>query len=219
RRVGARGQIAAMPADTAGAPDLPVTLADAVRSALDQGPQYRAARAAERAAAAEVRARQSGYLPSLFLSGSHQRFDVKFFPGAANVSALTLTVSVPIWDNGQREIALSQSRVNRDVARAVRADLERAAERDVTEAYDAYGTARATEALSTTGVLVARENFRVQESRYRSGATDIITFLDAQVRLTQAEADLVQARYASRLAIAGLEAILGRRLFSNKGAS
>jgi len=63
---------------------------------------------------------------------------------------------------------------------------------------------------------VAREVFRVQESRYRAGASTILDLLDAQSGLTQAQADLVQARYAARLALAGLEAILGRRLFSDK---
>jgi hypothetical protein len=33
----------------------------------------------------------------------------------------------------------------------------------------------------------------------------------AQVSFTEAEAGLVQARYASRLAFAGVEALLGRR--------
>jgi len=61
--------------------------------------------------------------------------------------------------------------------------------------------------------VVARENYRVQRSRYEAGAAAILDLLDAQLRLTQAEADLVQARYASRLALAGLEAILGRGLF------
>jgi outer membrane protein TolC len=42
--------------------------------------------------------------------------------------------------------------------------------------------------------------------------------LDAQVNVAQAEADLVQARYQARLALAQLEAILGRRLFTNKDA-
>ena len=99
------------------------------------------------------------------------------------------------------------------MARAIRADLERGARADVTEAYEAYGTARATADLSAIAVTVARENFRVQESRYRAGATTILDLLDAQVRLTQAEAELVQARYGTRLALAGLEAMLGRRLF------
>ena len=74
--------------------------------------------------------------------------------------------------------------------------------------------AAASVGLSETGLIVARENYRVQESRYRAGASTILDLLDAQVGLTQAEADLVQARYGTRLALAGLEAILGRRLFT-----
>jgi outer membrane protein TolC len=148
--------------------------------------------------------------------GTHLRFDDSFFPSARNVSSIALSVSLPIWNNGSREIAVSQARVNRDVARAIRDDLERAARPDVTAAFEAYVTARATTELSRTGVVVARENYRVQDSRYRAGSTTILDVLDAQIRLTQSEADLVQSRYAARLALAGLEAILGRRLFTNK---
>jgi outer membrane protein TolC len=86
----------------------------------------------------------------------------------------------------------------------------------VTAAFEAYVTSRATTALSSTAVQVARENYRVQESRYRAGSSTILDALDAQLRLTQAEADLVQSRYAARLALAGLEAILGHRLFANR---
>ena len=189
---------------------------EAVRLAVGQGPQYRAARANERAAAAFLQGERGQYLPQISLVGTHLRFDDSFFPSARNVNSLTLTVSLPIWDNGRREIAVSQARVNRDVARAIREDLERAARRDVTQAYEAYVTAQATTALSRTGVVVARENYRVQEKRYRAGATTILDLLDAQIRLTQSEADLVQARYAARLALAGLEAILGHRLFTNR---
>jgi outer membrane protein len=150
------------------------------------------------------------------LVGTHTRFDDSFFPSARNVSAIALTLSLPIWNDARREIAVSQAQVNRDVARAIREDLERAARRDVTAAFEAYVTAQATTALSSTAVQVARENYRVQESRYRAGSSTILDALDAQLRLTQAEADLVQSRYAARLALAGLEAILGHRLFANR---
>jgi outer membrane protein TolC len=189
---------------------------EAVQLALTQGPQYRAARAGERAAEAFLKGQRGRYLPQLTLTGTHLRFDDSFFPGARNVSAFALTVSLPILDDGRRELAVSQARVNREVAHAIRADLERAARADVTQAVEAYVTARATTALSATGVLVARENYRVQESRYRAGSTTILDVLDAQLRLTQSEADLVQSRYAARLALAGLEAILGHRLFTNR---
>jgi outer membrane protein len=216
RRIGEPGPIDAEPVDTAEAPELPIGVDDAVRMAVAQGPQYRAARASERAASSFLRGQQGQYLPQVSLIGTHLRFDDSFFPSARNVSSLSLSVSLPLWDDGRRELAISQARVNRDVARAIREDLERAARPDVTQAVEAYVTARATTELSTTGVLVARENYRVQESRYRAGSTTILDVLDAQIRLTQSEADLVQARYAARLALAGLEAILGHRLFTNR---
>jgi outer membrane protein TolC len=53
----------------------------------------------------------------------------------------------------------------------------------------------------------------VQSARYREGATTILDLLEAQVALSEAEATLVQSRYATRLALARIEALLGRRLF------
>jgi outer membrane protein TolC len=216
RRVGATGPVDGIPADTVPAPELPITLAEALRTALDQGPQYGSARANERAAEAVLRSQRGDYLPTLSVSGVHQRYDTQLFPGAANVSSLTFSVSLPIWDDGLREIEITRARVNRDVARAVRADLERVVRRDVTDAYDVYQTSRAAVELARVGVTVARETYRMQELRYRSGASTILDLLDAQVNLAEAEAGLVQARYATRLALAGLEAILGRRLFTDK---
>jgi outer membrane protein len=216
RRVGAAGPVDAVPLDTAPAPALPISLAEAVRIGLDQGPQYRAALANESSAEATLRSRRGDYLPVLTLGGLHQRYDTQLFPGAANISSVTFSVSFPLWNNGQREIEVSQARVNRDVARTIREDLERAVRRDVSSAYDTYQTATAAVELARVGVTVARQNYRMQELRYRSGATTILDLLDAQVSLAQAEAGLVQARYQTRLALARLEAILGRRLFSNK---
>ena len=87
---------------------------------------------------------------------------------------------------------------------------------DVTQAYEAYTVARATVDLLQTGVLVARENYRVQEVRYRAGASTILDLLSGQVALAEAEAVLVQSRFSVRLALAGLEAIVGRRLFDDR---
>jgi outer membrane protein TolC len=218
RRVGAEGPVDGVPGDTLPAPDLPLTLPEALRAALDQGPQYRTARANENAAEAVLKSQRGDYLPILSLNGSHQRYDTRLFPSAANVSSLTFSLSLPLWDDGLREIEITRARVNRDVARAVRDDLERVVRRDVSNAYDVYQTSRAAVDLARVGVTVARETYRMQELRYRSGASTILDLLDAQVNLSQAEAGLVQARYATRLALAGLEAILGRRLFTNKDA-
>jgi outer membrane protein TolC len=213
RHIGVVGPVGGVIKDTLPPVELPVTLPAAVSEALAQGPQYRAARAGERAAEAVLRGTRSDYLPTLTLTGANATFDTKFFPSARNVSSLTVTASLPLWTLGAREIGVSQARVDRDVSRAIRQDLERGVLRDVTEAYEAYHTARNTAEMSRGALAAARENFRVQEARYRSGATTILELLDAQISLTQAEADLIQASYATWLALAGLEVILGRRLF------
>lgn len=218
RRVGEPGAVDAVPLDTMPAPELPIGLPEALTAALEQGPQYRAARADERAADAALRSQRSDYLPSLGIGAVHQRYDTRIFPGAANVTSVTFSLSFPIWDNGRREIEVSRARVARDVARTIREDLERVVRRDVTSAYDTYQTSRAAVELAGVGVQVGRENYRMQEMRYRAGASTILDLLDAQVNLAEAEADLVQSRYETRLALARLEAILGRRLFSNKDA-
>jgi len=216
RRVGEAGPVDAQPLDTVLMAELPLPLADAIAQAAEQGPQYRAARADERAARAVFRARLGDYLPHATLTGNALAFDNRFFPQFYKRTSLTLTVSFNLWDNGRRELALSQARVSRDVAHAVRADMDRAVQHDVTAAYDAYVTARATYVLAVQGLAVARENYRVQEARYRAGSTTILDILDAQLGLSEAEAGLAQARYGTRLALAGLEAILGRRLFTDK---
>jgi len=216
RRVGAAGPVDAAPLDTAPPPDLPIALAEAITQAATQGPQYRVARANERAAGAAFRARLGEYLPHATLSANALAFDNRFFPKQIDRTSLTLTVSFPVWDNGQRELALSRARASRDVARAIREDKERAVQRDVTAGYDGYLTARAAAQQAAEGLLVARENYRVQQSRYRAGASTILDLLTAQSDLDDADAVLVQARYATRLALAGLENILGRRLFQEQ---
>ena len=218
RRVGAPGPVDAVPLDSLPPAKLPLSLAEAMRAALDQGPQYRAAVANERSAAATLRAQRGDYLPTLSIGGVHQRYDTQLFPGASNITSVTFTLSYPLWNNGQREIEATRARVNRDVARTIREDMERVVRRDVTDSYDSYETSAAAVELARVAVTVAQQTYRMQELRYRAGAGTILDLLDAQLSLAEAEAGLVRARNEARLALARLEANLGRRLFANKDA-
>lgn len=211
RRVGIRGAVDAAPLDSLLPPELPVTLPQAVALALEQGPDYRIARGNEAAASAILRARTAGYLPQASVSASVSKFDESFFPKLLNRRSLTFSVQVPLWDNFQRELGVDRARAARDLARALREDVERAAETDVTAAYEAHRTAIAAARYSEQGVGVARENYRVQQARYRAGASTILDLLESQSQLTVAQSELVQARYAIRLALAALEVLVGRR--------
>src|SRR6267378_3338417 len=57
RRIGAAGPVDAAPLDSTFAPELPISLADAITQAAAQGPEYRRVAADERAAAAVYRSR------------------------------------------------------------------------------------------------------------------------------------------------------------------
>jgi outer membrane protein TolC len=216
RRVGAAGPVDAASVDTMPAPLLPITELEAIAEALESGPDYQTAAAEERGAQAFLSQQRAAYLPSVDLFGQVQSFDDRFFPTATVRSQAGFVVTIPLWNGAQREIQVSQARVQRDVARTRREQVERSVRRDVVQAYATYNTARASAELAARAVVVATENLRVQESRYRSGATTILDLITAQVDLADAEAVLVQARYATRLALAGLEALLGRRLFPDR---
>ncbi len=213
RRVGAPDAVDAMEVEPRPAPPLPLSEHDAILEAVGGSPQVVAARAGQRAAEAAVHSARGAYLPSIDLTGQLAATDAKFFPTASNRASIGIAISLPIWNDGVREIALSSATTVRDVARAFRADLELAVRRDVVEGYEAYEAARAAAELAEQSVVVATENLRVQQERYRAGATTILDLITAQVSLSEADAGLVQARYATQLALSGLEAILGRRLF------
>ncbi|HEU5186499.1 MAG TPA: TolC family protein [Gemmatimonadaceae bacterium] len=217
RRIGRDSPVDATPLGEARPPELPLTLSEAVAEVRRTGPLTVAMQAADEAGDALVKQAKGLYLPSLTLGATTATYDTRFFPDATSRTALVFSASLPLWNGGQREVALSAARVTRDLNRVRRADVERAVARDVTELYEGYTTARATTQLAEEAVLVARENYRVQDTRYRAGATTILDLLEAQIRLTEAEADFVQSRYATRLALGRFEAQLGRRLF-NDGA-
>lgn len=217
RRVGMAGPVDAAPLTEATIGELPLALPDAVLEASRTGPRAAEARAREEAAEALVRAQRGSYLPTVTLGAQSAAFDTHLFPNRKYLTSVNFAASLPIWNGAQREVLMSQARVQREIARVTRLDAERAVARDVTETYEGYTTARATTQLAEEAVLVARENYRVQDTRYRAGATTILDLIEAQTRLTEAEAEFVQSRYATRLALGRFEAQLGRRLF-NDGA-
>lgn len=213
RQIGLSGPAEAAPIDTIVPPQLPLTQDEAIRELRARGPEVEEARAAERSAEAALGAERAGYWPEISIGATTGAYDAEFFPSALKRSQLGLIVSVPIWNGGQRELAVAHARVQRDMARAERDDRERAAAEVMAEVYHGYQTARAGIELARVGVAVATEAYRVQGARYREGATTILELLEAQVALTEAEAALVESRHGASLALARIEALLGRRIF------
>jgi len=213
RRIGAPYAVDAAESQMFEDTTLPLTEQQAIDEAVAGSPEALQARANQAASEARVRALKGAFLPSIDVIGSVSAFDESFFPTATSRSSIGIRVSFPIWNNATREINFSRATSDREVQSALRNDIELALRRDVVQAYEAFQSATAAAQLETQSVTVAQENLRVQERRYQAGATTIIDLITAQVSLSEAEAELVQARFTTRLALSGLEAILGRRLF------
>lgn len=214
RVIGLTGPADAAPIDTVIPPPLPMTQEQAIAEVRARGPDVEAARAVERSAGSLVGAERERYLPQITVAAMTGAFDSELFPSATKRSQVAVNVALPIWNGGKRELAVSRALTERSIARAVRADRERAAGELVAQAYHGYLTSRAGIELALVGVAVSSENYRVQRARYREGATTILDLLEAQVALSESEATLVQSRYSTRLALAQIEALLGRRVFA-----
>ena len=219
RRIGLQGPAEAAPVDTVMPPPLPLTQEQAIAEARERGPEVDAARADERGASAVVAAERERYLPEISVAATTGAYDAEIFPSATKRSQIAVNVAVPIWNGGKRELAVARARADRNVARAVRADRERAAGELMAQAYHGYLTSRAGIELALVGVAVSNENYRVQRARYREGATTILDLMEAQVALSESEATLVQSRYSTRLALAQIEALLGRRIFASSSTN
>ena len=215
RQIGLTGPADAAPIDSAAPQRLPISLADAIVEMRERGPEIEAARAEERRAGALLNAQRERYLPEITIGATTGAYDAELFPSALKRSQLAVAVTIPIWNAGQRELSVARARGDRNMARARRADQERAAAENIAEVYHGYETARAGVELARVGVTVARENYRVQDARHREGAANILDVMEAQVALSESEAALVQSRYATRLSLARIEALLGRRLFDD----
>lgn len=212
REIGVTGPVDAAAPDTTAPPPLPISREEAIAELRASGPLLQAARADERRTRAALSVERNAYLPELSIIGTAGAYDARFFPSALHRQQLALNVSLPIWSGGQREVAIARARAQHNISAAQLADQERAVAQVMSESYHGYETARAGVELAQIGVAAAAENYRVQRARYGGGAGSILDLLEAQVALSESEVELIRSRQSARLALAQLEALLGRRI-------
>ena len=215
RTIGATAAVDAAAIDSAAPAGLPFTQEAAIAELRTGGPSLIVARADEQNAQAALAFQREAYLPAITLSAQTGAYDSELFGSQLSRSQFQVNVSLPIWNGGHREVSVARARADRDVAKAQREETERQAAEAMAGAYNGYHTARSATELAQVGIVAATENYRVQRARYREGSTTILDLLEAQVQLSEAESALVQSRYAARLALAQVEALLGRRVFDN----
>jgi outer membrane protein len=126
--------------------------------------------------------------------------------------SFSATLSLPIFDNLNREQALEQAQADREDARySVRA-RELQMETDVTQAYLNLVTAARTVEMQETNAAKAREELAYAEERYRVGAATFLDVITSRGTFEQAQVDRINAIYSYHQAFAALESAVGRPL-------
>jgi len=198
--------------------------ADALRiEAMARSPQVQAAEANARSAEAGIAVARAGYWPTVSLTAS----------GALNGGTVQVrdTANLPINDfrfrqsrtfglrvqwnlfNGfQREQSIATQQANADAAMATAAEARRSVQANLTTRLAELAAAQVRIGITQTSLAAANEDLRVQQERYRLGVATIVDVLTSQESLTQAEVDLVTARFDYLRAKAQIEALIGRDL-------
>lgn len=194
------------------APELPPTQALVAR-ALRSAPSVLAEDATVKSRKADRYAALTPYLPSLRVNGGYEWFSFDFPPRDESWS-LRLVASLPLFNQFQREAALSRASAAERVAEAAARDARLAVRVEVETAVQTIAAAERRVEISGRSLELATEDLRVQEERYQIGASTIVDLQTSQVALTEAEVAAVTARQALGSAVARLEAILGEPIGS-----
>ncbi len=181
--------------------------------AESKSPRIQSAIAAADAADAGLKASRASYWPSLSLSANtgwnaSRTTDYDVF----NQRQLSLGLRWNLFDGFERELGIAQRAAAADVADATAADERRAVGAELTARLAELAAAGAQIDITQTSVVAATEDLRVQQERYRLGASTIVDVLTSQEALNQAEVDVVVARFDYLRAKASLEALIGRTL-------
>ena len=179
---------------------------------LTQRPDIREAEARLASANANVENARAQFLPSIVLTGEggYQSAILKLLlrPESAFYTAAA-GLTQPIFEGGR---LLGNLDLQKGVQDELLQNYRKAvisAFVDVENALDAIRQTALRERLQQNVVTSSRQAFDISEQRLREGTIDLVTVLQTQQTLYQAEDTLVQARLAHVLAIVSLYQALG----------
>lgn len=159
-------------------------------------PDLASAEAQLRAADADVAAARAALLPSVQLTASLGRSASQLFSLShpADSSSWSLSLAQSLFDGGRlgNQVKISESRrlaLIEQYRKSILVSLQ-----ETEDALDRVQVTQAQEDIQRQLVAEARRSLQLTEARYREGSNDLMSLLDAQRSLFQAEDSLVQQR-------------------------
>lgn len=180
---------------------------------LDYASQYRPeleqARQGVEAAKGALMVARSGYMPKIAANATQSWSDTNW-PGDENGEwGVGVGVSLNVFDSGVTWSKINGAKADLAVAEETYRDTVDAVNLDVRNCY--LGLREAEKRISTTETAVsqAEEDYRIAQVRYMAGVGTNTDVLDAQVALTQAKTNYLQAMYDYNTSKIELENAMG----------
>ncbi len=186
----------------------PVSFEQAMTSALDARPDWKAQRERERLSEMNLSAVRSERLPSVAAFA-----DYGSIGGALNDARATrgvgVSLRVPLFDGGRRgaRSAESASLLRQEQIRA--SDLRRQMELEIRLAFDSLRSAELQVATAEEGLKLAQRELEQAERRFKAGVSNSLEVTGAQTRLSRARDNRTAALYQHNLARIDLGTAVG----------
>jgi outer membrane protein len=185
------------------------SLEDALKDGLENRPDLVAQRIRVEAQQVSVRlTRLEGGL-SWSLDAVHTR---AFSPDPFDRSALVFQVSIPLYDGSRSKENVRASKLGLDAERAALTQSERNAIAEIESAYKEYAQNIERLEASTIALEAAKINYQAAFDSRQEGAGDLIEVLTAQVSLTTAESNYIEAYYDTLTSRVRLLLVTGKPL-------
>ena len=208
-----------------------VTLEQCTSAALEGNPGLQAQVKRSLAAEAAIRQARSAYYPMVGLSAQLARTDnapqafmmvlnqrqLDFnsdFNNPDDTENLRLSAGAQwlLWDSGRRGLQIDMAAAGA----AAQAEMEGAARNqlvhDVARAYGQALQAKAFVGVNEDQVKSLEESLRVARERFQAGSAVKSDVLNLDVKLSEAQDELIRARHGHLLAVAALNTAIGRDL-------
>jgi outer membrane protein TolC len=194
-----------LPAHVPEAPSLDVAL----KLALDERSDLRAARLELKAASEARRASKAEYLPSLGVIGDYGVEGVNPNKGASVFQAAA-TVTIPIFQSGRVQADLQQADAAVSQRGAEYDDQKGAVELDVREAYVDLQVATEQIAVAIENRKLAADTLTQSLDRFAAGVTNSVEVVQSQETVASAERDYVSTLFSLNLARISLARATGQ---------
>jgi len=169
--------------------------------AIELRPDYNAANHTVISAQDALKAARLGRFPSLTGSASDGASSTNATGGDfRNSNSIGAAIAIPLFDAGQTHAQTAQSQAQLDIANANLQTSRLGIGLSVQQALVNLISARSASTQALAELRKAQEVLRATQAQYKAGVTTLPLLLNAQVGLTQAQTDQLNAVYALRQA-------------------